>query len=93
MALIDKELTWNLGVEKRLASKLANKENVEYRLHCPVCKTRFIAGDRVVKTTSAKYCHLSCIDKYRVDSKEEMSDEELDSFFIIKTLSCSKINF
>lgn len=66
---------------KRQASKQESRRYL--RLLCPVCRVRIQVGDVVVRVNTGKYIHSKCLPLFRVDSKEEITDEELDSFFII----------
>lgn len=87
--IVDQKILGNLDRHKGKSERSRGY----YRMLCPVCRVKLILGDKVIRTNTAKYCHVKCYSLFRFDSKEEITDEELDNFFIIKTLSCSKINF
>jgi hypothetical protein len=82
MTIPEIELSMNRKILGRLDTNQHGRVK-GYRLICPVCKVRFEIGDKVVRTNSAKYVHKKCYPLFRCDSDIEISDEELDNFFII----------
>jgi len=78
----DKELilTPRMYVMLKAKHKTGSKRN---SLICSACKQAFVIGDILLRDCET-YIHRSCVSKYRIDVEEEPTEEELNSFFIIK---------
>jgi hypothetical protein len=73
---------------KSRLNRLAGHDKIKGKKHrshlyCPVCGAKFEVGNRI-SVDGKVLVHSECMPLFRFDIPEEVSDEELENFFIIK---------